>query len=80
MAKTIVVDGQTFISEEFLAETMTKCAIRYTSVEDYEVCEGEARIVSAYQELLREGELTGTMTKFKAKYVNERFIKRTLGV
>ena len=80
MTVRILVDGKGFISEDYLIEAMTKVCVAYTDPKDIEVCEDEAKKVYAYQSLLNEVNIKAATDKFKAKYVNERFIKRTLGV
>ena len=81
IGKTIVVDGKKFISEDALVEAMVKACVRYTSINDIQVDEYEAARVGCFQSFMNEmTELASMMTKFKEKYVSERFIKRTLGV
>lgn len=79
--KTIVVDGKKFVSEDALVEAMVRACVRYTTTDDIAVDEYEAARVSVFQSLMNEmTELSSMMTKFREKYVSERFVKRTLGV
>lgn len=79
--KTIVVDGKKFVSEDAMVEAMVKACVRYTTTDDIAVDEYEAARVSVFQSLMNEmTELSSMMSKFRERYVSERFIKRTLGV
>lgn len=81
IGKSIVVDGKKFISEDALIEAMVKASVQYTTTDDIAVDEYEAARVSCFQSLMNETtELSSLMTKFRERYVSERFIKRTLGV
>lgn len=81
IGKTVIMDGKKFISEDALVEAMVKACVRYTNTDDISVDEYEAARVAHFQSFMNEmTELSSAMAKFKEKYVNERFIKRTLGV
>lgn len=80
MAKTVVVDGKLFISEESLVTAMVKECVRYTHTDDLEVCESESTMTSTFQRLLKQMDLKTTEKAFRDNYVRERFIERTLGV
>ena len=81
IGKTVIMDGKKFISEDALVEAMVKACVRYTNVDDISVDEYEAARVAHFQSFMNEmTELASAMTKFKERYVSERFIKRTLGV
>lgn len=81
IGKSVIMDGKKFISEDALVEAMVKACVRYTNTDEISVDEYEAARVSCFQSLMNEmPEMSSLMTKFKERYVSERFIKRTLGV
>ena len=79
MANIVHVDGERYISESLLIESMAKACVAYTTTDDPVVSNDEANQVAAYIDYLRRGGLISTLNKFKETYVTERFIKRTLG-
>lgn len=80
MANMILADGVKYINGDVLIEKMTENAVKYTDPNDLEVMEDEARMVNAYQKLLKDLGYNSLVEKFRKRYVEERFIKRTIGV
>ena len=80
MAKIAIIDGQRFVSEKDLVEAMVMECIRYTSIEDLDVSEGESYTASSFHEALKRMDLKDTAKRFHDMYVRERFIARTLKV
>ena len=80
MANYVIVDGKKFISEDYLVTEMVKACVLNSDTSDLEVFDGERELVNSYQYLLNRMNFPTTKTMFHDLYVNERFIKRTLGV
>jgi len=81
MADWISVDGFNYINEDELVRAMVKSCIEYTSTDDYTVEGAEREAVRECQSILNYGVFPKSFQeKFKAMYVKERFIRRTLGV
>lgn len=80
MANMILADGVKYINGDVLIEKMTENTVKYTDPNDLEVMEDEARMVNAYQKLLKDLGYNSLIEKFRKRYVEERFIKRTIGV
>lgn len=78
MANFITVDGVDYINANLLVDKMVLNCVQYTSLNDYDVLDDEADTVRAYQQLTRKMKIPKLEEKFKNKYVQERFIKRTL--
>ena len=81
--KTVVVDGQEYVSVDLMIEEMVRECVIWTDVNDIEVGEIERYRISAYQILLEDMQkvsFPGLQKKFKDMYIKERFIERTLGV
>lgn len=80
MANYVIVDGKKFISEDYLVTEMVKACVIQTTTSDLEVMDGEREMVTSYQYLLDRMNFPTTRDKFHNLYVQERFVKRTLGV
>jgi hypothetical protein len=78
MANYITVDGIDYVNTNLLVDKMVLNCVQYTCLDDYDVLDDEADTVRAYQQLTRRMKIPNLEEKFKAKYVQERFIKRTL--
>jgi hypothetical protein len=78
MANFITVDGVEYINANLLVDKMVLNCVQYTCLDDYDVLDDEADTVRAYQQLTRRMKIPNLEEKFKEKYVQERFIKRTL--
>ena len=74
----ITLNGKWYISEEELIDKMVKIAVEYTSVNDIAVESNEYDRIEAFQSLVKSFNHKEFMEKFRDKYVNERFIKRTV--
>ena len=78
MANYITVDGINYVNTNLLIDKMVQGCVMYTDINDYDVMDDESNTVRAYQQLVRRMKIPNLEEKFKSKYVNERFIKRTL--
>ncbi|WP_458459300.1 hypothetical protein [Pseudobutyrivibrio sp.] len=79
MDDMIRINGIAYLKEEVLIDAMVKCCVAFTRTDEVCVDQSEADLVNAFEVLLRETDFPKYMIKkFQNKYVNERFINRTI--